>query len=228
MKKSALILISLLLLSFISVVLAQTINETTGLPNDINDLTEAGKKLTDEQTRSEYLKKEWGIIFKENPAFKPFYEAYMKVSPYTNPIFKYTIGMTPSLSWLFLLTLALWITLLIYLIRIFEFTSFSPIVRNLISLIFIVMFSLLGATKAIAELIINLITKLATSWWMQLFGAVIVVVWLVLLSMFSENLKKWVQKMRENRAKMKEEIDRFKSAQNAKTIENFTKTISEA
>ncbi len=228
MKKSALILISLLLLSFISIVLAQTINPETGLPSDVQGIADVSKELTNEQTRSDYLKKEWGKIIQNNEAFKPFYEAYMKVSPYTNPIFKYTIGMAPSLSWLFLLDLALWITLLIYLIRLFELTSFSPVVKSLISIILMIMFSAMGATKAVAEVIINLIMKIATSWWMQLIGAGIVIVWLVILSMFSENLKKWAKKTKENRAKMKEAMDRERLEQSVKTAETFTKTVSKA
>lgn len=69
---------------------------------------------------------------------------------------------------------------------------------------------------------------LAKVWWMQLIGAGIVIVWLVILSMFSENLKKWVQKMRIDRAKMKEAMEKLQAESDRDTIHKFAKTISEA
>ncbi|GEM_PF-4289876 len=119
----------------------QAVDPETGLPEDIGKIADLSHNLTSE----EYLKKEWGIIFKENKFFKPFYEAYTKISPYTDVFFKYTIGMTPSLSWLFALTFFIWLTFLIYLYRILSvFSESSRIIIFAITLLIMTLLSIEG------------------------------------------------------------------------------------
>lgn len=155
MKKSILIFLFLLAISSAFIANAQprgpevslqgALNPETGLPGDINDITEAGKKLTDEEQRKEYLKKEWGKILEKNKYFDPIIEGYRKISPYTDPIFKYTIGMVPSLSWLFALTFFLWLTFLIYIyIALSVFSESSRVVLFAITLLIMILLSIEG------------------------------------------------------------------------------------
>jgi len=86
-KKIAILLLLLFFscVIFTSLTYAQTINPETGLPEDINKIAETSKKLTDKEIREQYLKKEWGVIFRTSPFFKPFADFYDKISPFTNP-----------------------------------------------------------------------------------------------------------------------------------------------
>ena len=60
----------------------------------------------------------------------------------------WTIGLKPSLTWLFFLTLVLWITFFIYIFRAFELTTgFSKTVQYLISFSIMGIISIIGITK---------------------------------------------------------------------------------
>lgn len=224
-------LFEIILISILVQVRAQELSDT-GLPPEvekIENISEKGKEAYEKLTEKNesYLKQEWGKILAKNKYFGPLIEKYDKISPYTDPIFKYTIGLEPSLSWLFVLTLVLWIFILIYIIRILEFSSFSAGVRYGIALIFMIIASTIGIPKKIAELIINLIIKLATTWWIQLIAIGVVIAAFVLAIVFSENLKQWVKKIRENRAKMKEALNRAKLEASVKVAEEFTEGLTE-
>ena len=135
MKKSIILFILFLLtinLFIISLAHAQelppipgmgNINPETGLPEDLEKLKDTGEKLTDKEQRSQFLKDAQGKLLKENKYTGPIIEGYEKVSPVTDPIFKYTIGLEPSLTWLFTLTLVLWIAFVVYSLRILDLVS---------------------------------------------------------------------------------------------------------
>lgn len=184
------------------------INPETGLPNELEKVKGIGENLTDSEIRSQYLKQEWGKILEKNKFFGPIIKGYGKISPYTDPIFKIILGITPSLTWLFVLTLTFWICMVIYIFRIFELTSpFSESAQYGISFGIIVIISVLGITKKLAEKIINVLSKF-TIWWVQLIGIGIIILALVVASILSKNVKEVGKTMKEKREKEKEKSDR--------------------
>lgn len=220
MKKSIILFILFLLtinLFIISLAHAQdlpplpgigNINPETGLPEGLEELKDTGEKLTDKEQRSQFLKDAQGKLFKENKYTGPIIKSYEKVSPITDPIFKYTIGLEPSLTWLFFLTLVLWIAFVVYTIRALDLVSiFSKWVQYLIAFAGIIIISISGITKKLAELIINTIS-LFTIWWVQLIGIVLIIVALMLASIFSKNLKEIFESIKEQKEKSEEELNR--------------------
>jgi len=202
------------------------INSETGLPNELEKIKGIGENLTDSEIRSQYLKKEWGQILEKNKFFGPIIKGYGKISPYTDPIFKYTLGITPSLTWLFVLTLTLWVCLLIYIIRIFElFPILSGFTRVIISIGVMVIISLTGLIKKLAEKIIDVISFF-TTWWMQLIGIGIIIIGLVVALIFSKNLQKIFKTMKEKREKDEEKLNREKLKAEVEIAEAFTKGIT--
>ena len=151
MKKStfrfitSVILLSLILNLFIISIEAETspmpsvpgigeINPDTGLPVELEKITDTGKKLTDKEKIAQYKSIELNKILAKNKYTAPIMSFFNYISPVTNPAFKYTIGVEPSLSWLFFLTLTLWIAFVIYAIRILNLASiFSKWVQYVIS-----------------------------------------------------------------------------------------------
>lgn len=211
---------SVFIFSFIQADIAN-VNPNTGEANVLglnpDNLPQSPEEL--KETSADFLKKEWGKILAKNLYVGPIIKSYQKISPYTDPIFKYTIGMTPSLTWLFFLTLVLWIFFVIYMLKILDLVSiFSRSVQYIVSFGLIIIFSLIGVTRKIAEYIINAISLL-TSWWMQLIVASIVILGLILASIFSENIKKLVENIKKNRAKMEEEVGRER-------LKKITKSLS--
>jgi hypothetical protein len=220
-------LISLLILNIfvISLIKAQD-SDDSPIPQEFRGVAEAGEKLIDEENRSQYLKQEWGKILANNKIMGPIIKAYAKVSPYTDPVFRYIIGMTPSLTWLFALTLTLWICLAIYIFRFLElFSIVSEITQYLIFIATMIVISFTKVCLNIAQITINRLSLL-TTWWMQLIGIGIVLGILILASVFSKQLKEFFEKAKERRAKMKEEANRMELEKNAKVASILGKAVT--
>jgi hypothetical protein len=202
------------------------INPETGLPNEIEKIKGIGENLTDSEIRSQYLKQEWGKIPEKNKFFGPLMRGYGKISPYTDPIFKYTLGITPSLTWLFVLTLILWIVFLIYIFRVMEFVSlFSPLTKYIVSLGLIVIISIIGTLRILAEAIINIIS-LFTTWWMQLIGISLVIIALIVASILSKNLKDVFKSIKEKRDEAKKELNQAKLERRIRVAEAAAEGLS--
>ena len=77
-------------------------------------------------------------MVEKNKFFGPIIKGYGKISPYTDPVFKYTLGITPSLTWLFVLMYG---TLRFFIEFLKEQTSFIfgvPVTQVLSSLMIII------------------------------------------------------------------------------------------
>lgn len=232
MKKSvALFLFSLLVLNiFIISIHAEepptpelggNINPETGLPTGVEKVQEVTESLSDDETRSQYLKQEWGKILAKNKYIGPIIAGYEKASPIVDPISKYTIGLEPSLTWIYILTLILWIAFVIYIFRIMEFVSlFSNVTKYLVSIGMVILISVIGVTRKLAEYIINAISLFST-WWMQLILITGVIIAIILASIFSKNLKDTAKAMKEKKDKERGEFERGKIEGRLKAMEGY-------
>jgi len=227
MKKGiVLFLICLLILNIFVISLTKAQDEA--LPPEMKKIQGIGENLTNPEIRSQYLKQEWGKILEDKKIIGPIIKSYKKISPYTDPIFKIILGITPSLTWLFVLTLTLWIAFVIYIFRIFELTSlFSKPAQYVISFGIIIIISVLGITKKLAEYIINALSKF-TIWWVQLIGIGIVILALIVASILSKNIKKVGKAMKEKKEKEKEKIDRIKLSSAVEQGKKITEALSKS
>jgi len=180
------------------------------------------------QIKSDYLKKEWGKILANNTYFGPIIKAYNKISPITNPIFRYTTGIEPGLNWTFILGLFLLITFLIYIYRILSvFSTFSSGASFIISLALVVILGNIGFIKIVSSSIVKLFSAL-TSWWAQLIFVVLFWALLIVASMYSKQVAALLKKWKEARKKAIEEekISNLKAEQNIE--KKFRKDITNA
>jgi len=231
MKKS--FVFFLLVFLFVSFVSAQD-NNVGGIKQGLEDnLEKAGDikgqidNLDEDTIAKDYLRQEWGKILKENKYFGPIISLYEKISHYTDPIFKYTVGVAPSLSLLFVLTLVIWITLFIYFYRAFKiFGFFSGEVNFFIVLAMMLISSAFQVSNRLAELVTGFL-GLLTNEWFQIIAGILVIIGLIVLSKFSKEFEKWANKVKENREKMKEEIRKAEDKIHSKKIKEFSKAIDE-
>jgi len=213
MKKEVLFLFFILFISMLAFASAQAPPEPPEIipgvtPENIQDVmpgsAEEGKDLA-----QDYLKKEWDKILRDQKIIGPIIRDYEKIDHIVDPIFKYTIGLEPSLSWLFALTFILWISFLIFLYRALEGgSSFSGTTSFIIALLIMIVFG--GALKIIPKaslLIIELISKL-NIWWVQLLVAIAVIVVLIIIDTFSKAFKDQIEEWKEKRAKEQEKEHR--------------------
>lgn len=206
MKIGVFLLLSLLLISFASAQidsLEEGIEKIEDLEEKIPSDEEEAKQVT-----KDYLRQEWDKILRNNTYVGPVIKQYEKISPITDPIFLYTMGMAPSLSWLFAITLILWITILIYFYRVLDlYGFFSREISFVISVISLIIASLLGLIRIIAEFIIGAIAIL-TNPIVQVIVAVLIIVGLIVANYFSKQVQVYFKKIKENRAKMKQALNR--------------------
>jgi len=208
MKKSILIInvviFSLLLINLltsISIVYAQE----DSLPPEIQKIQDIGEKISDKQTRAEYLKQEWGKILEEKfPFFKFFIKGIRTTAPFFNPVFEALLGMPPSFSWFFGLTLVLYIALLIYIYRIMEITNiWSKWTFNLMFLGVAVVITVMRITQTLSNYLIKAVAILQTT---QAIAAVVAIILaLILASIFSKNVRNLIKHTREEAKKTKRE-----------------------
>ena len=221
MKKSLFFLCLLFIVLLLPLVLSaidfgEKINPETGLPYTAEQLQKINK---------DYLKQEWGKILEKNNYTRPIVMSYRAISPVSNPVIYFLFGMEPQVSWLFILTVTLWIAFVFYFLGILEIASiFSGWLQTLLSFVVVIGISLSGITKKIAEYIINAISLLNT-WWMQLIVAVVVVVALILASVFSKNIKEFFKALKESREKAKEVTEKIRLEGAMKSAEEMTKAF---
>lgn len=200
------------------------INPETGLPVATEKIQEIGDKMNDEN----FLKNEYQNVLNKSNTLKPLFNFYNKISPVADPVFKYTVGITPSISWLFLLALVLWISFVVY---IFGFTSLLKLASNgiyyTIVLIAIVIVSYFGISAKLADFIVKYITKTG-SWWIQLTIVVALILVLILASIFSRSILKLEKEIKGKKDKEEEKINRRKLKGDVDTLEIITKGLSDA
>lgn len=239
MKKtgvSALLLFlsTILILNIFSTILVQA-QEAPPLPPEVRGIVDIGEKVTKEGNLS-YVMKDWGNLFRENeftgpliesfdimaPFFKPFWAV---ITPVFNFFFKYTVGLPFSWTWLFFLTLIIWIAIAFYIFRVFNLVSiFSKWMHYLISIGMVIILSLMGITKRIAEFAIKTVSLFDT-WWMQLIGVAIIIVILVLAIIFSKNLSQLIKAIIERKKGTEEELNRLKLKESVKTATSFSREL---
>lgn len=189
------LLVGFMLINSVSAGIESSIEESaTKLENTASNVDDF---VSREDIRSEYLKKEWDKVLTNNSGFfGKLYRGYSKVSPYSDPVLEYVVGMAPSLSWMFLLVLVIWFMLVKYYYTFYEvlrdFSTFSDITSMVVSLCFLVILLVLQFFQSISVWGSNKIIELisfVTSPIMQVVLVIVGIIILILLSRFSKEVK---------------------------------------
>ena len=241
-----LLLLVVSIFNFVSA--ADTLTSTTqqidSLGNQINtqaqqiDSAVNNPAQTKEQLKKAFLTKAWfgdtGIIA-NNSYIGPFYNGYKKVSPYTNPIFEYIVGMAPSLSWLFFLALFISITLIEYFYRFYEVlrdaSTFSKNTSAVLSLCFFVILVVLQFFATLSLMLANLIVQtvsLLSEWWMQLIALLLIFVALFFAAKYSKQIEVLARYIRMKNKKMKEEERQARGELATRKVEMYGEELEKA
>ena len=183
-------------------------------------------KLSDEDARSEYLKSEWYKILQRNTFFNSIFNLLNKISPYTSPFFGTLLKITPSLSWVFILSLTLFVTFIIYFYRIFHFSFFSGGVSFLMAILFVIILGVFGMIKSFAEFIVG-IANLWDLLWMKLLFVLIVFIGFIFANIYSKAVEEFFKDMKERREKIKEELEEIETVAAKEDIKSFVEAIRE-
>ncbi len=205
--------------------------------SNVNNIIEDPLKARDE-IRSAYLKREFGKVLINKPYIGGIIKFYQKISPYTDPVFEYAVGMKPSWSWFFALVFIIWLVLIKYFYTFYEilrdFSTFSDWVSLAISLCILMIMFVLNFFQSTSLFLANKIVallELLNIWWVKVLGVIVFIVVSILAGKFSNQLNVIAQKIKDNREKMKKELtelDRTMRAERAtKRIEKIAEEFSD-
>lgn len=194
------------------------VDPNTGLPKNTQFVTDIGDKLSDENSRDEFLKTEYQKLLNQSGVLRPIYNVYSMISPVTNPVLKFLTGIKPAISYLFFLALVLWIFFAIYIFRLSKSMK-SKAMHYVVSLTAIIILSYFAIIGKIANFIISVISK-ASPWVMQVILVLAVIGALLLGAAFSTKISKIASG--ENKKSTKEQ-DELKLKTDLEMLEDFRK-----
>lgn len=181
------------------------------------------------QVSKDYLKKEWVKVLNntDHPLGKALWATHRGLV-FLSPVFKVLVGIEYSFSWLFLLTLVIWVTLVTFFYRILSvFSTFSKWASFAISLCVIVIISAMRIPLTLSNKIIDAI-NLLTSWPIRLALIIALIIGLILISTFSKQCESLVKKWKENRKKMKIAMEIAELKAQGKTQAEIQKIIMDS
>jgi hypothetical protein len=227
MKKKLFFTLSILLLLIISIIsfnYSQEINPDTGQLEQIEQIQNIGENLNDKEIESDYLKQEWGKILNKDEFWstkiQPVIDKYNTISPYIDPFFRIIIGVSPSLSWLFVLTFVLWLFCVINFYRIFKFKN------KLINYLLVIGFmAILSVSQILVKFSVFILDFLSIFklWLVQLIVVNIIIIILVLgIFLFKDIKKIFTKKSQEQQ----DEINRMKLESGAEVAQELAKGLS--
>ncbi|MBC8435327.1 hypothetical protein H8D91_02385 [archaeon] len=200
-------LVFLLLFTIVPMVFAATETETVvgqveGINGNLDKIDELYNSDNKSQIATSYLKKEWGEVLDSKPVIGDLIRMYRKISPHTDPVFEWAVGIVPSLSWLFILTFLIWFTFVRYSAIVFDYIKETGLIIATSTVIYVAFMTIIlvlqilqNISMWLANFLINLISITFGTWWGQtilVVGTIFVFVFLnVIQKMFRGFLTKW-------------------------------------
>lgn len=203
----------------------QTTNQSTNSSNASNSESlqdtlgkakDAVNIIKDKESREEYLKSAWADVLINTKAGKMLKDIDNGLT-FLNPVFNIVLGLKFTLSWLFILSVVMWIILLragvnltSLLLRLYLNKSFKYM-RLIISVIWIVLISSIRIPKYLADLIINTVA-VVPGILLQILVLILILVAMIIPLRLIKFIKKKVQKAikREDEKEMKKEVEHQK------------------
>lgn len=232
MKKSAykivmILLVGIFILNFVCA------NIDSQIENKVKELDEGAQKIdkiaSDKEYRDEYLKNEWKKIFESKPVFKQVISVYKKISIYLDPTTEYLIGVAPSFSLLFFLSIIIFIMLIRYSFVIYEalrdFSVFSRATSIWISLSVFIILIILGVFRSITYFISSKLIALiniVTSPVARIIFIISAIIILFIIIRFGSIIKVLIGKYRDIRD-AKKQVNEVKDVK--KTVKGMAKNM---
>jgi len=217
MIKKSQLLIAILLIFLLTPFLIQAIDPVattekysgdldpeTGLPKQLEPITDVGEKVVEGDVTTEYLKQEWLKIFEKSEfgkKFSPVFSFIGKIFSFFNPIWKIALGIEFSWTWTFFLGFLIWIALVIIFYSPSKaFLEFNPL--------FILIFSMIVATLAgsggVIKFATNILSTMLSNIWLVgvsiFIGVLIMIFYYKFFGDFEKDMKEKSDKEKRQRA----------------------------
>lgn len=226
------ILFVFVLLLFFSLINAQ-LSEFESKIDDINgnfvDKTKDVKDSLEKEGIKFFLEKDWSEDLKEFPLLNDFIVFYEDTYNLTKPFFIYTVGVSPSLSFSFLMTVTLFVVFLILFYGILAgMSTFSKGISSLLAILLSVVLGNLGFIKGMSFSFVWFLSlfEIFNIWWVQIILIIFLFIFLFILVLLSAYIKDFFKKYRKERKKIKEEFEMEMSKRNIDSLSGFAKQVN--
>jgi hypothetical protein len=212
-KKSLILSILILSIALFSIISISAIDPTSlveddknklgesGLPKEVEAVSDIGEKFSEGDVTTAYLKKEWTKILEGSKYGRPFLgflNLTDKIFSFFNPLWKYTLGIEFSWAWVFFISLFIWIAFIVVLYA----PSKALINTNpLFTLIFAIIVASLAGSGGIIPWATDLLSTALTNLWLVGLSIIIGIVLMALYYRFFDSLEKQSEKETLGRAK---------------------------
>lgn len=208
MKKIGILLILILTFSLLQPLVSS--QDDSGIPPEVKGITDTseritgiGKNLSDEEKRDAYLKQEWSKILEKSNAGKVILRVG-KVFEALSPVSKIFIGIEYSLSWIFFLSLAFWIAIVIIIYKpIKNFIQADAWVPWAISIIVPTLGSQFGALQMVVSFFAPLFQNLWSTITTLIVLGILIYAYSAVLKHFGLSIEKSLKEEREERREQK-------------------------
>lgn len=207
MKKVGVLLISLLIVSILALILVQA-QDVPGMPEILNpeeagETFEKGKETIEKLGETGYLKQEWKKFLLEKPVIGPIIKFIDKV---LDPVSLVLMKKEVDFSWVYLLILAIWITLVFLTYGLMKQALDMGWIKSLLSGIIVASLALRAIPSGWFEFQVTLI------WKAIIIGAILLIITSdkVLMDHIEKMVEKGKQQLRERKAAIVEKIHDIK------------------
>jgi len=169
------------------------INEETGLPSSFEKFKAASDNLSSEESRKQYLYREWTKI-KANSSLAAVFFYTDEAFSLLNPLWKFAFDMEFKWSWEFIFCFVIFIVLIFMIaMPLGELTNFNKILAFAMSFIITLLVGKSGVIKKAADELTFMVKNI----WLALFALILAVLFTLIYSWFMTKLGKDVKKQAE-------------------------------
>ncbi len=194
-----LLFLILSLIMFINVISAQ-LDSLEGIQEKLDELPSDQDEA--EEAATAYLKKEWSKIL-ERSQIGGILSSSENLIKKADPLFNFFFNTGFSWNFLFFILVSLWIFFVSWLYSLLTFLSIFIRIKFFNILLFIVSVVIVSFTafsKTIALFFVNVIAKI-NNLFLQIISALVLIIFILVLSVYSGHIKKLFSSMKENRRK---------------------------
>ncbi len=168
--------------------------ENNSLITSYEKFREMSEQLSEEESRKQFLEKKWTVIFAETPILGPALFYSEKFFIFLNPLWKIAFEIEFSWSWIFIMSLGIWVLLIGILYQPSKaLTSLNSILSLVVAIIIATIVGSQGviktATKILAEFVKNI--------WMLFITIIIVGILYFIYSRIFKQMGKSLKKEKE-------------------------------
>lgn len=224
--------IAFVLIFLMGSLFAQSLTNLNDLGEDIEEAQEILERLSDSEERVNYLKTEWTKILEDTKA-GPYLKKTDDILSSLDPLFHFLLGVNYSLSWVWILSLTIFIVLTLNLRRLsyffepflLKYGKYFSLISFLASILILILFKI---PRFFAWWIINFFSSKG-EWYFQLFAVIGVWIGIILIGTYTKSIEGLFFALKEKRDKLilEQKVEKVNIVENPRARKELVEEIEQ-